>query len=393
MVENPQQLMQERLGRLNTTISLQEPDRVPVCFGTETWIASYSGFSVQEMVYDYGKLIAAAEKVIQDFDWDAHWPPLGIWPAPVFDAVGQTQYMKAGSDLDPGSTFQWQDRSPMKVEDYPAFIADPMRFIFEEMMPKRSVELGKPWPRNAVALAKGALAFGMYLTTLGAAFGRWAEQYGTPPLLAGISDPPMDFLSDHYRGFQGIMLDIKRHPDEVVAACEAMYPLALRMAMTSFGGPPAPFPLVFLPLHVPTYLRPVDFEKFYWPTFSRLVNDLAGYGYKCLLFLEGNWEPHFPFLAQLPKGHVVGMLEQKIIEAKSAIGDTICLAGGLDNDLLGYGTPDECVAQARKVIDACAPGGGFILGGGKALLSPNDAKPENLQAVTQFVKEYGVYHD
>jgi hypothetical protein len=244
-----------------------------------------------------------------------------------------------------------------------------------------------------VALAKGALAFGMYLTTLGGAFARWTEQYGCPPLLGGISDPPMDFLSDHYRGFQGIMLDIKRNPDEVIAACEAMYPLALRMAMASFGGPPAPFPLVFLPLHVPTYLRPVDFEKFYWPTFSRLVNDLAGFGYKCLLFLEGNREPHFPFLAQLPKDHVVGMLEQKIIEAKAAIGDTICLAGGLDTDLLGYGTPEQCVEQAKKVIDACAPGGGFILGGGKALLSPNDARPENLQAVTQFVKEYGVYHD
>jgi hypothetical protein len=392
MVENPETLLQERIGRLSTTIALQEPDRVPVCFGTETWIASFAGYTVQEISFDYGKLIAAAEKVIQEFAWDAHWPPLGIWPGPVFNAVGQTQYLVSGADIDPGSAFQWQDRSPMKVEDYPKFIADPMRYIFEEMMPQRSLELGKPWPRNAVALAKGALAFGMYLATLGGAFARWAQQYGTPPLLGGISDPPMDFLSDHYRGFQGIMLDIKRHPDEVIAACEAMYPLALRMAITSFGGPPAPFPLVFLPLHVPTYLRPVDFERFYWPTFSRLVNDLAQAGYKCLLFLEGDWEPHFPFLAQLPKGHVVGMLERKIIEAKKAIGDVICLAGGLDTDLLGYGSPEECVARAKEVIDACAPGGGFILGGGKALLSPNDAKPENLAAVTKFVQEYGVYH-
>jgi len=392
MSENIEQLFQERMARLNTTIALGEPDRVPICFGSETWIASYSGITIQEMVYDYQKLIGAAEKVIQDFAWDAHWPPLGIWPAPVFNAVGQTQYLMAGSDLDPSSTYQWPDRSPMSAEDYPKFIADPMRFIFDEMMPKRSLELAKPYPRNTVALAKGGIAFGMYLTQLGAAFGRWVEQYGVAPLLGGISDPAMDFLSDHYRGFQGIMMDIKRHPDEVVAACEAMYPLTLRMAMASFGGPPAPFPLVFLPLHVPTYLRPVDFEKFYWPTFSRLINDLASNGYKCLLFLEGDWEPHFPFLAQLPKGHVVGLMERKIVEAKKAIGDTICLMGGLDVDLLGYGTPEECVAETKRVIEACAPGGGFILSGGKALLSPNDAKPENLMAITKFVKESGGYH-
>jgi hypothetical protein len=32
------------------------------------------------------------------------------------------------------------------------------------------------------------------------------------------------------------------------------------------------------------------------------------------------------------------------------------------------------------------------LSGGKALLSPNDAKPENLMAITEFVKESGGYH-
>ena len=101
MSENIEQLFQERMARLNTTIALGEPDRVPICFGSETWIASYSGITIQEMVYDYQKLIGAAEKVIQDFAWDAHWPPLGIWPAPVFNAVGQTQYLMAGSDLDP----------------------------------------------------------------------------------------------------------------------------------------------------------------------------------------------------------------------------------------------------------------------------------------------------
>ncbi len=44
------------------------------------------------------------------------------------------------------------------------------------------------------------------------------------------------------------------------------------------------------------------------------------------------------------------------------------------------------------MIDACAPGGGFILSADKAFLSPNDAKPENLAAVTEFALEYGVYH-
>jgi hypothetical protein len=392
MENNPAHVYQSRVQRVLKTLAHEEPDRVPVFFPTETWIASNADMSVQEMIYDYGKLISACEKVIETYNWDVYWPPLGIWPAPIFDAVGQTQYMKAGGELEVGSTFQWEDRSPMKPEDYPQFIKDPMRFIYEEMMPKRSLELGKPWPRNSIAFAKGALAFGMYLTTMGAAFGKWAQVYGMPVLLAGISDPPMDFIADHYRGFQGTLMDIRRHPDELVAACDSMYPLAFKMAVASFGGPPAPFPLIFLPLHIATYLRPVDFEKFYWPTFSRLVHDLANAGYNVLLFLENDWEPYFDFLKTLPKGHVVGLMEKKIVEAKKAIGDTICLAGGISTHMLGYATPQECVDQVKQVIDACAPGGGFILSGDKAFLSPNDAKPENLKAVTDFVLEYGVYH-
>ncbi|MFQ6110529.1 MAG: uroporphyrinogen decarboxylase family protein, partial [Nitrospinota bacterium] len=280
----------------------------------------------------------------------------------------------------------------MGPEEYPELIADPYAFIVEKMMPRRASELAKPFPRNELALAKGALLFGQYLERLGAAFKRWEQVYGAPLAVCGFSKAPIDMIEDQMRGFRGMTLDIKRRPEEVKAACEAMLPLAIRLAKASFGGPPADYPPLFIPLHIATFLRPVDFEEFYWPTFRKLIEVLAEAGFTCLLYAEGNWEPYLHFLAQLPKGRVIAVMEYVDMKrAKAVLGDTMCLGGSIPVALLGYGSEDEVIAYAKDLIDAGAPGGGFILSAGKVLLSPNDARPENLMAVTKFVKEYGVY--
>ena len=43
------------------------------------------------------------------------------------------------------------------------------------------------------------------------------------------------------------------------------------------------------------------------------------------------------------------------------------------------------------VIDSVAPGGNYVFAPNKILLAANDARPENLKAVTEFVREYAVY--
>jgi len=52
------------------------------------------------------------------------------------------------------------------------------------------------------------------------------------------------------------------------------------------------------------------------------------------------------------------------------------------------GTPKEVKECCRKLIETCAPGGGYILAGGA---SATEAKAENLRALMEAAKEYGVY--
>jgi len=59
------------------------------------------------------------------------------------------------------------------------------------------------------------------------------------------------------------------------------------------------------------------------------------------------------------------------------------------SSLLVAGTPQEVKDACRRLIETCAPGGGYILTSGTADLT--EARPENLRAMIDAAKEYGVY--
>jgi uroporphyrinogen-III decarboxylase len=51
-------------------------------------------------------------------------------------------------------------------------------------------------------------------------------------------------------------------------------------------------------------------------------------------------------------------------------------------------TAAEMKEYCRKLIETCAPGGGYILTGGSTF---DMAQPENLRAMMAAAKEYGKY--
>ena len=66
-------------------------------------------------------------------------------------------------------------------------------------------------------------------------------------------------------------------------------------------------------------------------------------------------------------------------EAKRRYGDRIAILGGVDVDYLSRHSVDEVRAYTRKVIEECAPGGGWALGTGNSV--PNYVPVENYLAM------------
>jgi uroporphyrinogen-III decarboxylase len=75
-------------------------------------------------------------------------------------------------------------------------------------------------------------------------------------------------------------------------------------------------------------------------------------------------------------------------QAKKKLGGRACFGGNVPVSMLKAGTPEQVRDYVKRLIDDVAQDGGFILSTGAVL---DDAKPENLHALIDTGKQYGVY--
>jgi hypothetical protein len=82
-----------------------------------------------------------------------------------------------------------------------------------------------------------------------------------------------------------------------------------------------------------------------------------------------------------------GGMDMKLL--KERYGDRLTLWGGVWNEHLILGTPEDIEADAKYAIGWGAPGGGFIYGATHSLAVAT--KPENLEKMKECRERYGVY--
>lgn len=386
-------LLAARTERLTKAFAHEIPDRVPACVLGGSWSGHYAGHDVVATGYNYDALLDSFCRIAQDFpQMDGSAPATGPRPGPVLTAAASLEFSHFHTNGAPAPSVQHSEVAGiLAVEEYPELIADPYSFIVTKQLPRRFRALGRSGAAGAMAMTQVGMLYAAYgRDAVGRIAGTLATSYGLPTIFKGSTEMAMDLLMDYFRGFRGISGDIRRHPQQVLDACEALHPLVLRRA--AHGIPSGPFPGIFIPLHIATYLRPADFGRFYFPTFKRMVEDLVALDLTPILFMEGNWEPYYDFINELPKRKVVGLIETAdFARAKRVVGDTLCIWGGMPVSVLNYSSRAEVVAYTRRLLDDLAPGGGYIFGVDKSLLAPNDANPENLAAALDTVVEHGRY--
>jgi uroporphyrinogen-III decarboxylase len=211
-----------------------------------------------------------------------------------------------------------------------------------------------------------------------------------PGAIAGILKAPFDILADKLRGYIGLTMDLFERPDKVLAACQALMPHLMHVAHTT-ADPTGAVPIGFW-MHrgcVP-FVTPDQFDRFYWPTLKPIIEELWARGHQVLFYAEGDWNAHLDSFAELPDRSIVFHADRAdIFEIHRKLGHKFCISGGVPNVLLAMGTPEEVREYCRKIIDGVARDGRYIMDA--SAIIQNDAKPENIRAMTDFTREYGVY--
>jgi uroporphyrinogen-III decarboxylase len=403
------------MTRIKDAIQMKKlPDRVPVTILPSMFPYLNAGITVEEAMYDYDKCTAAFKEFILEFEPDMHIGASVAGPGKFYEILDYKLYSWPGHGVAPEHSYQCNEGEYMQAEEYDLFMTDPSFYFRNFYLPRvfgalEGFTMLAPLT-NILEMYGVAFNFVSYalppvqntfkaLFEAGAEALKWAmamggsdgelTTLGFPNIVGGFTKAPFDVIGDTLRGTKGIMLDTYRHPDKLLAAMEALTPIMIGMgvgAAQQTGNP-----LIFMPLHkgADGFLSDEQFKKFYWPTFRQVMMGLISEG--CIPFpaLEGYWDSRLEVIQDVPKGKTAWMVDQSDIQkAKATLGKNACLIGNVSSSMLNLSTPQDVRDYVKKLIDTVAQGGGYIVSNGAFF---DEAKPENVKAMVDTAKEYGVY--
>lgn len=394
MPENIQELYQQRLNRYITANRNGMPDRVPLRPFAAEITAKHAGFTCQEVTHDYNKAFEAVIRCLKDYDWDAVVPNMVyVWTG-LTQAMGLRYYGVPGIDVGPEVGFQYREPPGqdafMRPEEYDDLIADPVHFLYETWLPRVSAELSAGSYRSKLALVKGGMGMLSYFNAFGGQVARMRAECGTPSAISGMLKAPLDVLADKFRGYLGLANDLMEIPDKVEAACRALMPHLGYIALTS-ADPNHELPIpVWMHRSCVPMISYEHFDRIFWPTFKPIVEALWAQGNQVLFYAEGKWDAHLDRFAELPDASIIYHIDRgDPAKVQSILGRKFCLSGGVPNAMLTFGKPEDVRRQCRQLIETLGAEGGYVMDASAIMQS--DATLENLRAMTDATREYGVY--
>jgi hypothetical protein len=414
MTNTAEQLLAERTKRIKAAYGLRKPDRVPIYLNFGYMLARLGGITYEQLERDTDQAHALLEKYALYYQPDMV-SGVGFSPLPSI-ALGDRQTKWPGYGLGPNGTFQYVEGEYMKAEEYDALLDDPSDFALRIFLPRAYAALegfaelprlgvmlmGYPALPNIGVLGQAAIA--KALEALAEASSQLAlsrearkasaqrmEALGFPMSLRGgvLVTAPFDFMSDTLRGMRGIMLDMYRCPEKLLAAQEKVVPMLVDYAVTAARRTGNRY--CGIPLHrgADGFMSLEQFETFYWPALKGMLLGLIDGGVTPHVFYEGCYDQRLQYLRELPKGKTIGRFDSSdLFEVKEVLGDTMCIMAGFPVSLLQSGTPEQIRALTKELIQVVGKDGGFIMGASSSIA---EADPELVKVWVDATKEYGVY--
>ncbi|MHA1146169.1 MAG: uroporphyrinogen decarboxylase family protein [Candidatus Helarchaeota archaeon] len=423
---SPRKLFKERNQRVKDAIALKEPDRVPITPMSTFFPTEQKGLSKKEAMYEPEKVVQAAIDVFAPYNWDQVPPIINLYPAKFFDILGATFFKWPGAEreefrLRDDQPYQFVEGEKMSASEYEDLLEDPTGFILRKIMPGHYTYLDgfKTFPLSStLASPYGVmLGFPLYFGLPPAKdmmpkiqeaveyFFKWfatmnkyeteMKKLGFPIQFMNMAQAPFDLVSEFLRGMRGAMLDMYRKPEELKKTAELFVKTTIQTTV-SYGKMNPSHKVVFMPLHrgAEGFMNDKQFATFYWPTLAKVMDGFIKNGLIPMPFFEGKYDARFEYLAEFArehKGQVIYWFDQSdIIKAKEAFGDHACIRGNVPGSLLVTGSPHQVEEYVKKTIEACKEGGGFLVDGAVSGI-PDEARAENVKAMTDAVFKYGVY--
>lgn len=379
------ELLKSHVKRINDAVRFNNPDRVP-----------HISFIMQWMVFNYGETLTNAlhdwtvfEKSIRNFAEEYKFDMYSNPGMTLCNPMAMIEDIGEGFNIidEANGSINVKDFRLLMSDEYDAFIKDPQRFTWEVMLPRKF----KKWTKLKVKdMQKPIYEFNSYIGAMMKIQNMLYDELASPnsdEFVMGLSG--IDTLFCQLCGIEGTSVDLRRQESKLREVCDLLEAdVDQKLAnMTLKNKNPDKF-FAFdstLALLSHTFLNKKQFEKFYMPLLSKVFNKVIDQNMTVQLGTQGQIGRLSEYFSDIPKGHLAIRVEMDDLRTMRKLLPNVCLVGGITPDMLGRSTKEACLDQVKGLISDLHQGGGLILSANKGLTYRNDAKPENLKAVCDYI--------
>jgi uroporphyrinogen-III decarboxylase len=406
-------LFDARWQRIMDCVALKQPDRMPVVFYATFWLAKYGGISCKELMYDYEKTKAIAERAVLEFEPDATGPLVIITASgQALEAAEFKQLQWPGHGVGDNQPFQYLDREYMKADEYDDFIFDPTGFYLQKYLPRvagvfegfdqlpsfpglhyfRLINGLRPFAKPGVresfekivrAAEEAERFFGHHV--------QWCNKInaaGYPLINGATAVSPYDFIADYFRGATGMMKDLFRHKDKLLALLDKASTFLTKQTIATAKA--SGHPIVMIPIHwaPDAFMSPKQFDTFWWPPFRKMMIGMIEAGLTPMPLWEADCTKRLETIKDVPPGKCIYWFERTdLVKAHEVLGDVVALRGNLSASLLTTGQPDEVDAAVKNLVDKVWNKGGHLILDG-AFGMPDETPVANVRAMFDAARKY-----
>jgi hypothetical protein len=379
----------ERITRVRKAYDIEPADRIiaDMGVGLREYALRRKGLNAKDIMYHPEKLHDPLIEFHEEFEPDLAINPWS-YSGPVMDMLGLETYVWGGQKLPDDLTLQMVEGEYMTADEYKEFIADPSGFFLRKYIPRMFSNLGGlamlpnfPQITEVVDAVTLALPFGTppvqeALNTLmeagNALVAQLAEVRKTRALVAASGFPsgpggafckaPFDFLGDTLRGTRGILTDLFRRPDDVIAACEAYVPAIVNPVIQNCDR--MGWPGVMFPLHkgADGFMSRQQFAEFYWPTFKAVMMAFYEEGLTNALFVEGSYNSRLETIAEMPEKSCYWYFDKTDMRrVKEILGGRVTIGGNVPASLMSTGSTEDLRAYCDSLVELFEDTPGYIM--------------------------------
>ena len=379
-------LYDQRLKRMRDAVALKEPDTVPLNLIADCYPYIHAGYTMAEMLYDteYVKARDSVIKFLDEYTPDSMFGHayVNIGQGPILELAAPKTLRWAGMPgdiVDKNSIHQFIEFPILQDDEFDEFMHDRTGWAIRKANP-RTTGLLEPladWGFGGGGIFGGHAALATMLSTPASkkmietlwkindmsvslrahadSLDADIEARGYPILVKGMAAVPYDKYSDGFRGTIEGMMDMMERPELVLEFCREE--LVQMKAAIRQQGALIPGMYCFMALHkgMDSFMNPQQYREFYWRDLQEIIVAIIDAGMVPYVYTEGKYNTRLECLREVPRGKVIYHFEEvDMARPKKILGDTATISGGFPVYLLDFGTKQQVIDEAKRLIDACA---------------------------------------